>query len=329
MLTLPEFWVWDCWTVTDDGLHHLFFLKAPRSLGDPDRRHFQPSVGHAVSDNYRTWRLLPDALAPSPGPAWDDYTTWTGSVVSGPDGAWHLFYTGTSRRDRGLVQRVGHAVSDDLTSWRRVGDGPVCEADSRWYERLDGSQWHDEAWRDPWIVPDPGGDGWHMLVTARSRSGAPDSRGVIGHARSANLRSWEVEPPVSEPAGFGQLEVPQTAFVDGRWVLVFSCLDGELGASRAGSPGGVWSAPAAGPVGPFDIAAATRIDHPSLYAARLVETAPGEWALLGFANEVDGRFVGDILDPVPVRGTGDGTVRIELSESIIPSQGGEHVDKIN
>jgi beta-fructofuranosidase len=327
MLTLPEFWVWDSWTITREGEHHLFFLKAPKALGDPDKRHFNPAVGHAVSDDYTTWRLLPDALAPAAEPAWDDYTTWTGSVVAGPDGDWHMFYTGTSKREKGLVQRVGHVVSPDLTEWHRVGGEPVCEADPRWYERLDLSVWHDEAWRDPWILPDPGGDGWHMLVTARSKTGPAGGRGVIGHARSADLYAWEVQPPLSGPDGFGQLEVPQTAYVDGRWVLLFSCMAGELGAERADGPGGVWTAPAAGPLGPFDIAAATRIDHPSLYAPRLVETAPGDWALLGFANLVDGAFVGDLLDPIPVHADGDGTLRIDPFSSPISSLGGEHADQ--
>lgn len=327
MLTLPEFWVWDSWTVTRENEHHLFFLKAPKALGDPDKRHFHPAVGHAVSHDYATWKLLPDALAPAAEPAWDDYTTWTGSIVAGPDGDWHMFYTGTSRREKGLVQRIGHAVSADLTAWHRVGGEPVCEADPRWYERIDASVWHDEAWRDPWILADPGGDGWHMLLTARAKSGPPADRGVVGHARSADLREWEVQPPLSAPAGFGQLEVPQPAFVDGRWVLLFSCMASELGAERADGPGGVWTAPAAGPLGPFDLAAAARIDHPSLYAPRLVETAPGDWALLGFANLVDGEFVGDLLDPVPVRANGSGTLHIH--PSTIPSQGGEHVDQIN
>jgi beta-fructofuranosidase len=113
MLTLSDFWVWDSWSVTHEGQHHLFFLKAPKSLGDPDKRHFHPTVGHAVSADFRTWRILPDALRPADGPAWDDYTTWTGSIVRGPSGRWHMFYTGTSRGEQGLVQRVGRADSDD------------------------------------------------------------------------------------------------------------------------------------------------------------------------------------------------------------------------
>jgi beta-fructofuranosidase len=76
----------------------------------------------------------------------------------------------------------------------------------RWYETYDPNSWREEAWRDPWVFRDPGGDGWHMLVTARVRHGPPLSRGVIGHARSADLERWEVGPPLTEPAGFGQME---------------------------------------------------------------------------------------------------------------------------
>src|SRR3712207_8689315 len=42
--------------------------------------------------------------------AWDDYTTWTGSVIRA-EGSYHLFYTGTSRAENGMRQRIGHATS--------------------------------------------------------------------------------------------------------------------------------------------------------------------------------------------------------------------------
>jgi beta-fructofuranosidase len=51
-----------------------------------------------------------------------------------------------------------------------------------------------------------------MLLTAR---------GVIGHARSTDLLNWEVRPPVTQPAGFGHLEVPQVAVVDRQSLLLF------------------------------------------------------------------------------------------------------------
>src|SRR5262249_20528906 len=107
------------WLADDGYQHHLFFLKAPRSLGDPDLRHWPVGIGHAVSDDLRRWTVLDDALAPSDTPAFDDYSTWTGSVVRGDDGRWFMFYTGTSAAEQGRVQRVGLATSDDLLAWHK------------------------------------------------------------------------------------------------------------------------------------------------------------------------------------------------------------------
>ena len=80
------------------------------------------------------WQLVADALVPADAPSWDDLATWTGCTVRGPDGRWYLFYTGVGRAEDGLVQRIGLAVSDDLTTWHRHGAGPLVEADPSWYE---------------------------------------------------------------------------------------------------------------------------------------------------------------------------------------------------
>lgn len=302
MLRLADHWVWDSWGTHDGVHHHLFFLRASRALHDPHRRHLRASIGHARSTDLRTWELLPDALVTADGPAWDDQATWTGSVVRAPDGSWRMFYTGVARAEHGLVQRVGVATSNDLVSWHRVGDGPLLEADPRWYEKLDLSAWIDEAWRDPFVFADPSGDGWHMLLTARVPGGDPAGRGVIGHARSPDLERWQVQPPLSAPAGFGQLEVPQVVVVDGLPVLVFSCWPDRMTAARraGGERGGVWVVAGQSLTGPWDVAAATTFDHPSIYAARLVEQAPGDWVLLGFRDTEGGAFVGEIADPLPV-----------------------------
>src|SRR5256885_8271862 len=132
MFDLGDQWVWDFWVCQDDAdLFHVFFLKAPRSLGDPGLRHRHASAGHAVSDDLTTWTRVADALDPQPAPAFDDLAIWTGSVVRAPAGDWRMFTTGLSAADRGMVQRIGVATSDDLISWR--GDPrPVLEAGRRW-----------------------------------------------------------------------------------------------------------------------------------------------------------------------------------------------------
>lgn len=311
-IVLSDSWTWDMWFADDGDRYHAFYLKASRALGDPDRRHFFVTVGHAVSDDLHTWHEVRDALIASDQQAFDDFTTWTGSIVKDPAGVWRMFYTGTSRAENAIVQRVGVATSTDLYTWTKTGSEALCEADPRWYEKFDGESWPDEAWRDPWVFAD--GDEWHMLVTARAKDGDPDDRGVIGHATSPDLETWTVQPPLSQPgAGFGHLEVPQVAQIDGREVLLFSSLHGELTRARreAGERGGVWSVPVDRTTGPYDVSKATRLTDESLYAGRLLQDRDGAWWLFAFDHvDTDGAFIGSLSDPLPVGWDAHGRLRV-------------------
>ena len=154
-LRLKEKWLWDFWLVQDGKDYHIFYLQAPRSLGDQNLRHWNVSVGHAISQDLVNWTVLPDALKPSPSPAWDDYTTWTGSIIQHKN-LWYLFYTGSSKADDGLVQRIGLATSSDLIHWEKHPANPLIEADPHWYEQLDLNLWHDPgsaSWL-PWVLPE-------------------------------------------------------------------------------------------------------------------------------------------------------------------------------
>lgn len=304
MLRLPEAWVWDFWVVDDGQDYHLFFLYASRALHDPDARHHRASVGHAVSDDLTSWTRLPDALVRSDPPAFDDLATWTGSVVRHPEGTWFMFYTGATLAPDGNVQAIGYATSADLIAWHKSPTNPVLTADPRWYEKLADRQWHDEAFRDPWVMPDRDGHGWHMLITARANHGPADQRAVVGHATSADLRSWTLQPPLSRPGqGFGAMEVLQYEQVDGQGVLIFSASITDVSLSRraTGTTGGVWVAKATGPLGPYELADAVQITDGSRYVGRLVQDrATGQWLLLTFRNkDTTGTFSGEITDPEP------------------------------
>jgi beta-fructofuranosidase len=305
MLRLPEAWVWDFWLVDDGQEYHLFFLYASRALKHPHDRHHRASVGHAVSHDLVSWERVTDALVRGDQPAFDDLATWTGSVARHPDGTWFMFYTGSTLAAGANIQTVGYATSVDLYTWEKSSANPVLKADPRWYETLDAGLWHDEAFRDPWVMPDADGNGWHMLITARANHGSADDRGVVGHARSSDLRSWELLPPLSEPGqGFGQLEVTQVADVDGQTLLMFSCLAGDLSAARqaTGTTGGIWVATAPTQVGPYDLANAQQLTDSSLYVGRLIQLRDtGQWMFLAFAHDGDdGSFIGEITDPRPV-----------------------------
>src|SRR4051812_23371389 len=45
VLRLDDQWVWDSWVADDGELYHLFFLQAPRALGDPACGTSTPSAG--------------------------------------------------------------------------------------------------------------------------------------------------------------------------------------------------------------------------------------------------------------------------------------------
>lgn len=311
MLRLPESWVWDSWFVFDGEWHHAFYLRASRALGDPNRRHRNPYVGHAISKDLKNWTVLQDALAPSDPDAFDSWTTWTGSVIRAKDGSWWMFYTGTSREDGGNLQRIGAATSKDLLTWDKLSTKAIVEADPEFYELLDYDAWHDQAWRDPWVFEHE--DEYHMLMTARFKDDGTTPtkhRGAVGHAVSSDLLNWTVKQPLNTaPSLFGQLEVFQVEQVDSQWVLLFCCGTNELSeeAIEKYGSGGVFSVTAPSPLGPFDTTRAVRFDHPSLYASRLIRHE-GEWFLIGFRDQEDGQFVGELTDPIKVRVSGDGLV---------------------
>lgn len=304
MFSLPDSWVWDFWTVEDEDRYHLFFLYASRALHDPEARHYRASVGHAVSDDLVSWERVADALVRSDAPAFDDLATWTGSIIRHPDGTWFMFYTGATMTPAGNVQSIGAATSSDLMTWHKL-PGPLVRADARWYETLADGMWHDEAFRDPWVLADPDGNGWHLLITARANHGAADDRGVIGHAWSPDLLRWELRPPLSEPGqGFGQQEVVQPLTMGGQDFLIFNCLGGDLSAQRRiGTTGGVWAAQAAGPLGPYDFAGAQLLTDSSQYVGKVVKLlgTDDDHVLLAFNNEGPDGFVGGIGDPRPIR----------------------------
>jgi beta-fructofuranosidase len=131
VLRLEDDWVWDSWVADDGDLFHLYFLKAPRALGDPALRHTSATVGHATSRDLRTWDYLGQCLGPAET-GFDDLAVWTGSVVAA-EGRWWMFYTAISTAGHHVFdQRIGAAVSDDLHNWRRVGDQPTLHVDRRW-----------------------------------------------------------------------------------------------------------------------------------------------------------------------------------------------------
>jgi len=301
-LRIEDKWIWDFWLVSNEDEYHIFFLQAPRDLVDPDLRHVNATVGHAVSTDLMKWTVLDDALGPGLPGTWDGLATWTGCVVqNGSD--WYMFYTGASRVNDEIVQSVGAAKSSDLTKWSKL-PGPLFSADPRWYETLEQKDWFEEVWRDPWIFTDEDGL-HHALVTARAKSGPPDGRGVVGHATSTDLLTWEVKPPLSSPGEFGHIEVLQLAATNGGHALVFSCdaqrVSLERRARLESEPeDATYLLAVRSPLGPFDLAEARPALPVDMYSGRLVRKHDCSLVWLAFVHRNQaGEFVGELSDPIP------------------------------
>jgi beta-fructofuranosidase len=316
-LRLPGHWLWDFWFAQDGDDVHVFFLHAPSDVGDPVLRHRHARIGHAVSRDLRTWVVLPPALGPGPPGAFDDRATWTGSVIRA-EGRWHMFYSGISAREDGAVQRIGLATSDDLLAWER--QDLLLEADPRWYEKL-GPDRRLEAWRDPWVVWDEASRHYHLLITARANHGPADGRGVIGHAWSPDLRSWQVGPPLSEPGEFSELEVPQLAYLGGAWRILFSAWPHHHSGARLGRPGvvaegGTHYLVAGEKFGRYALDRdAFLVGDPegSFYAGRLLRHR-GAWQFFAWHHlDGEGRFFGELSDPMPLTVHPDGSLSVRTA----------------
>jgi beta-fructofuranosidase len=212
-------YVWDVWMTTQGREVHAFHLTAPRPghPGDPETM----PLAHAVSTDLLEWREEASALAPGPPGADDDMQHWTGDIVE-KDGVYHLFYTGRSRREAGLVQRTMLATSTDLATWTRHPSNPVMVADARWYQADQVPERSmTVSWRDPKIVLDAP-TGWYIaFLAADLNTGEHAERGCIARARSRDLIEWEVVPPAFAPHRYACVEVPDVFEIDGTWYMTF------------------------------------------------------------------------------------------------------------
>jgi len=317
-LCIENKWLWDFWFAQNGPDYHIFYLQAPRSLKKEHLRHWHVSIGHALSKDLMNWEILPDALSPSSQKGdWDDYTTWTGSIFRHVD-LWYLFYTGSNRAEKGLIQRIGLATSRDLYHWEKHPANPLIEADARWYEQLDQNLWHDQAWRDPWIFEFEGT--FHAYITARSNAGEKDSRGIIGHAISSDLITWHVQPPISKPGEFGYLEVPQLVEIGSRWYLFFSVTHDKYAQARLARPGvklqtGTHYLVSDHPLGPFrylsdDFLVGDEIG--SLYSGKLIRNPARKWVFMAFKLFAPGnQFIGELSNPYPLEIRKDGSLSVQ------------------
>ncbi len=184
------------------GWYHVFYQHNP--FGDRwDHMHW----GHARSKDLVRWEDLPIVLAPSLDQG--EKHVFSGSVFPGPGGKPVAFYTSIGD-GREPEQWIATPEDDDLLRWRK---DPV-----RITQSIHGGKPLAE-WRDPFLFTDFGLT--YMLV-----GGGLDGKGVVAmyKATDPDLKHWQyLGPMFTHPdADVRNVECPNIAFVDGKWVLLVS-----------------------------------------------------------------------------------------------------------
>ena len=221
MIKLKEKWLWDFWLNKDNDVWYCYFLQADKSLKNPDLRHNNVTHGLATLKDLIHWKHHGTVFAPSDNENFDDYTTWTGSIIKN-NSKWHYFYTGRNKKENGSKQRIGHAIGETPYSFNRCGNGLALDLDTNIYQELENDNyWKDRAMRDPWVMKHPYENKFIMAYTARaSINNDPYQCGVIGMAESNDLYEWQSTKPLFGGL-FSQLEVPQIFTVKDRWYCLW------------------------------------------------------------------------------------------------------------
>lgn len=208
-----DFEIGDVDVIKHDGIYHLFHLTLPN----------HDYIAHAVSEDGLKWRRVKNALFISDPRAWDDDMLWTMHVSPDPykPGAWRMFYTGLCMRERGRVQRIGVARSDDLYIWHKDSSETYpLEIPGTYYEHSleEGRHW--VSFRDPFCFQDDGQV--YLLAAARVSQGPIIRRGCVALAQELAENQFEFRPPLFHPVHYDDVEVPNVVKLNGRYYLIGS-----------------------------------------------------------------------------------------------------------
>ncbi len=315
-----------------EGLYHLFHLVLPN----------HDFIAHAVSENAVNWRRVANAIFIGHPGSWDDLMLWTMHVSPDPHqaGRWRMFYTGLSRRDRGLKQRLGMAVSDDLFHWTKTPvhwedrrgrtdpervqeakrrsqetvssclqaaeDAESCfplEPDPQFYESSleDSRNW--VSFRDPFYYRE-NERGW-LLASGRVKWGPPVRRGCVAVMEETAPHIFEPRPALHHPGLYDDIEVPNLLKLDGEYYLIGSLReDAKIRYWHTDELGKPWRSY-------YDNVLLAKGN----YAGRICRDEQGILLWNFFSADVHDRTVNNLLPPPKrLRRAANGQLRVETFE---------------
>lgn len=314
-------WVGDTIPFAHNGKFYIFYLH------DERKGHTEDEYGYRTS-----WNLLitedgvhfedRGVVLPVGGYEDADYACYTGSVIAGKDGRFHLFYTAQNNynpryhRDGRPLQFVAHATSEDLIHWEKDPKARF-GADERIYEPFD--------WRDPFVFYNEEEECYNMLLAARLQGAGDKNGGCVGLCRSKDLIHWQAAEPFYHPESYMTHECPDLFRMGNKWYLVYSTFSEKFVTHyrMSDSLGGPWTAPVEDTFdGRAFYAAKTAKAHGHRWAFAWVPTRRGEsdfgqyeWGgsllIHQLKQEVDGRLT--VSPPEAVQETfAERVIRCEL-----------------
>lgn len=201
-----------------DGKFFIYYLHDERKGNTEDEYGYRTGWNLLITENGVDIKDCGEVL---PVGDYDsaDYACYTGSVIEGGDGKFHLFYTAQNNynprfhKDGKPLQYVAHAISEDLLHWEKRPE-LMFGADESLYEPFD--------WRDPFVFYNEEEGCYDMLLAARRKGTSEKNGGCVGLCRSYDLLHWEVMPPFFDPKSFMTHECPDIFKMGDMWYLIYS-----------------------------------------------------------------------------------------------------------
>ena len=211
-------WVGDTIPFAHDGKFYIYYLHDERKGNTQDEYGYRTSWNLLITEDGVN---IKDCKVVLPVGEYDDadYACYTGSVIEGNDGNFHMFYTAQNNynpkyhRDGKPLQYVAHAISTDLINWEKLPE-LTFGADERIYEPFD--------WRDPFVFYNEEEKCFDMLLAARLRGASEKNGGCVGLCRSYDLLHWEAKEPFYNPESYMTHECPDLFKLGNKWYLVYS-----------------------------------------------------------------------------------------------------------
>lgn len=211
-------WVGDTIPFAHDGKFYIYYLHDERKGNTQDEYGYRTSWNLLITEDGVN---VKDCKVVLPVGEYDDadYACYTGSVIEGNDGNFHMFYTAQNNynpkyhRDGKPLQYVAHAISTDLINWEKLPE-LTFGADERIYEPFD--------WRDPFVFYNGEEKCFDMLLAARLRGASEKNGGCVGLCRSYDLLHWEAKEPFYNPESYMTHECPDLFKLGNKWYLVYS-----------------------------------------------------------------------------------------------------------